>query len=438
MTSQVHLAPVRGRERIEVLDILRGVAILGIFYMNIPYMAGPIGALIGDIRQMGWSAADVTAWSFIAITWEGTQRGILEFLFGAGLMVTAAKAMEPDGPVAVADLYIRRNLWLLAFGLIDIFALLWPGDILHVYALAALALFPFRKLGVRWLIPLGLLFAAFVLATGASQYFERVATQKTYAVASVKQQQGVKLSTAEQEAVAQWHKSEQRIAGHDPESADIIKQEVSARNGSMSDFAGFMWAGYMWILAQGGLFFGVCEAFCAMLLGIALWKLGFIQGQRTAREYLVVMLIAYALGMGARWLGVSERLTFTPIPKTLWATQELARLAVSLGHVALINLAVKAASGRRLLAPFKAAGQMAFSLYFLEQIFGIWFLFSPIGLHLPSAQGWAHLAWQASAVVVVLLIFANLWMRSFVSGPLEWVWRSLTYLQRQPFRRSRA
>ena len=124
-----------------------------------------------------------------------------------------------------------------------------------------------------------------------------------------------------------------------------------------------------------------------MLLGIALWKLWVIQGQRTSREYLGIMLIAYGLGMGARLLGVSELLTFSPIPKTAWATQELARLSVSLGHVALINLAVKAAAGRRLLAPFKAAGQMAFSLYFLEQIFGIWFLFSPIGLHLPGAQG---------------------------------------------------
>ena len=75
-----------------------------------------IPALFGDVRQMGWTALDQNVWLFIDTTWEGTQRGLLEFLFGAGLMVTAAKAMEPDGPVAVADLYIRRNLWLLAFG----------------------------------------------------------------------------------------------------------------------------------------------------------------------------------------------------------------------------------------------------------------------------------------------------------------------------------
>uniref|UniRef100_UPI001954A5BB hypothetical protein n=1 Tax=Klebsiella pneumoniae TaxID=573 RepID=UPI001954A5BB len=57
-------------------------------------------------------------------------------------------------------LYYRRNLWLLAFGLFDVFVLLWPGDILHIYALAALFLFPFRTLGPKTLVALGLGWAA--------------------------------------------------------------------------------------------------------------------------------------------------------------------------------------------------------------------------------------------------------------------------------------
>ncbi len=435
MAEAVQLAPVRGRDRIEVLDILRGFAILGIFYINIPFMAGPVSAMLGNMRAMGWSGADQATWIVLNTAFEGTQRGMLEFLFGAGLMVTAAKAMEPDGPIAVADLYIRRNLWLLAFGLVDLFVLLWPGDILHVYALAALALFPFRKLAVRWLLVLGLLFPTFTAVGGAMEYMGRSETQATYEVAVVKEKQSQKLTKDETDAVKAWRESEKRIAGQDPDIADMSKRETEARAGSMGDYAGFMIGAYMWILAKGGLFFGVIEAFSAMLIGIALWKLGVIQGKRSTREYLVIMLVAYAFGMGARYLGVTERLTFTPIPKTIWMTQELARIAVTLGHVALINLAVKAAAGRSVLAPLKAAGQMAFSLYFLEQIIGVFILFSPIGLHLPGAQGWAWLAWQATLVVAFLLVFANVWMRFFASGPLEWVWRSLSYNRRQPFRR---
>jgi len=434
-SHEVNLSPVRGRDRIAVLDMMRGIAILGIFYMNIPFMAGPIAASMGDIRSMGWNPADQHVWQFIEVTWEGTQRGMLEFLFGAGLMVTAAKAMEGDGPVAVADLYIRRNLWLLAFGLLDIFGLLWPGDILHVYALCALGLFPFRKLKVKWLLTLGLAFAAFTAVGGAFQYAGRAETQKTYQVAVEKQQHGQKLNKDEQAAVKEWKEIEVRITGNEPFLNQMRTTETPARAGSFSAYASFMWNGYLEIVAKGSLLFGVFEAFSAMLIGIALWKLGFLQGKRSTKEYVIALVLAYGFGMGARYIGAVERMTFTPIPKTLWITQELARLAVSLGHVAAINLLARAKPMSRIMDLFRSAGQMAFSLYFMEQIAGIWVMFSPIGMHLPGAQGWAHLAWQATIVVAILLVFANVWMRFFVSGPLEWVWRSLAYNKRQPFLR---
>lgn len=432
----VHLAPVRGRERIAVLDVIRGIAILGIFFMNLPFMAGPVWSVMGDPRPMGWSPADQLAWTVIEITWEGTQRGMLEFLFGAGLMVTAAKAMAPDGPVAVADLYIRRNLWLLLFGLFDIFCLLWPGDILHVYALCALALFPFRRLSVRWLIPLGLSFAVFGLIFGAIQFHHRSNTQAAYHTATAKQQAHQPLTKEEAKAVKEWRKIEDRIAGKDPVVQREAKKEAEARaSRSMADYAGWFIGAYLTILGKGELLGGVIEAFPTMLLGMALWKLGFIQGRRSTREYLLVLLLAYGFGMTARYIGCVERLAFMPQPKTLWMTDEFARLAVSLGHVAAINLLVRGALSGKVIGVFGAAGQMAFTLYFMEQIAGIWIMFSPIGLDLPGGQGWAHLALQATIVIAALLVFANLWMRAFVSGPLEWLWRSLSYGERQPFRR---
>ena len=431
--TKAELGPVRGKDRIEVLDILRGIAILGIFFMNIPFMAGPIAAVFGDVRGMGWSGADQATWTFIHTTLDGTQRGLLEFLFGAGLMVTAAKAMEPDGPVAVADLYIRRNLWLLAFGLFDIFGLLWVGDILHTYALCALALFPFRKLRPRWLIALGLSFALLNIVGSGFAYAERSQLLETAQVAKAKPEKA--RSAEENKALTDLQKLEREIAGQDAETKKMAAEETKARSGSMLDYAKFMWGSWLFLLSQGDQFFWVLEGFATMLLGIALWKLGFIQGRHSAREYLVTMLVAYALGMGARYFAAAEQLAFSPQPQIGWFFHEPARLAVSLGHVAAINLMVKAAAGRSFLAPLKAAGQMAFTLYFLEQIIGIWIMFSPIGLHLPGAQGWAHLALQAGVVIAILLILANVWMRYFVSGPFEWLWRSLAYNRRQPFRR---
>jgi uncharacterized protein len=435
MSEAVVLAPVSARDRIAVIDVLRGVAILGIFFVNVPAMAGPISALIGDVRTMGWSPADQQVWLAMETFLEGTQRGLLEMLFGAGLMVTAAKAMTADGPVGVADLYIRRNLWLLAFGLIDIFGLLWLGDILHIYALCALALFPFRKLRVRWLLVLGLLLATIQLVVGGIEYASRTELQQTHAVAVEKQAKGEKLTKDETAAVKEWKTKVDRIAGKDPTEQKLVSDEKKARAGSMGDYAGFWISTYIWYVGKGGLLGGIAEAFGTMLLGIALWKLGFIQGKRSTRDYVIALVIAYGFGLTARYIGGLERMTFAPGPKTLWMTQEYARIAVSIGHIALVNLLMRAVAGRKLLWPFLAAGQMAFSLYLMQQVIGIWILYSPIGFHLPGAQGWAHMALIAAAVIAFQIVLANIWMRFFVSGPLEWVWRSLAYLRKQPFRR---
>ena len=430
------LAPVRGRDRIEVLDALRGFAILGIFYMNLPAMAGPISAMFGSIRDMGWSPADQSAWLFMETFLEGTQRGLLEMLFGAGLMVTAAKAMTPDGPVAVADLYIRRNLWLLAFGLINIFVLLWPGDILHIYALCALALFPFRKLSLRWLIPLGLLISSVQLVVGGIEYVSRTELQQTQASAAEKQARGEKLTAEETEAKKEWQEKIEKIAGKEPVEEKLAKDEAKARAGSFGDYAGFWISTYILFVAKGSLLGGVVEAFGTMLLGIALWKTGFIQGRRSTRDYLIALVVAYGFGLTARYVGGLEKMSFAPIPKTIWMTAELARIAVSIGHIALINVLIRTGLGHKALKPFLAAGQMAFTLYLMQQVIGIYFLYSPIGLHLPMGPGWAYLLGLASAVIVAQLIFANLWMRWFASGPLEWIWRSLAYCRKQPFRRT--
>ena len=427
--------PVRGRARIEVLDAMRGFAILAIFFFNIPFMAGPGWMALIEPRAMGWAPADQTAWFLMHVTLEGTQRGLLELLFGAAAMVLTARIMAPDGPVAAADLYVRRNLWLLVFGLIDIGVLLWGGDILHVYAIAALLVFPLRHLAVRWLMTIGLSIAMLSVIFGTSSYIERMGEQQAWQQASAAEARGEKLDKPQVEAIKTWDKHQMRIDKPSPEARAFAETEMKARDGSFGDYAEMLLTVYGKMYTKGVPVFTVMEAFCVMLLGMALWKLGFIQGRAETRSYAVVLALTYGYGMTARWIGLSDLMTFTPVPNLTWITGESSRIAISVGHVALANLLMRAAMGRWLLKPFLAAGQMAFTLYFMEQIIGIHVLFSPVVMDLPGAQGWAHLYTQALLVVVLLLIFANLWMRHFVSGPMEWAWRSLTYRSRQPFRR---
>jgi uncharacterized protein len=432
--TDTSLAPLARRDRIDVLDILRGVAILGIFYMNIPFMGNSGSMQDNDIRSIGWSGADQTVWSIVSIVAEGTQRGLLEMLFGAGMMVLAARAMEPDGPVAVADLYLRRNLWLLAFGLFDVFVLGWVGDILHTYAIAALFLFPFRTLKPRTLVALGLIYPLVLAAASVGEYVARGDLIAKVEVIHGKQAAKQPLTGENTKTLADWQKKLDRFKVDTEEKKDIDAEATAHKPGTgVADYLGPAVAFWLKLLSEFTQFFWVVEAFATMLIGVALWKWRFIQGGRSARFYLVTMLAAYGFGITARAVGVAEIMTFSPIPKTIWMTGEFARLAVTLGHVALINLAVKSVAGAGLFSPFKAAGRMAFSLYFMQQIIGLWILFAPFGFGLWGKYSHAGLAAIATAVIVGQIVFANIWMRFFVAGPFEWLWRSLAYVRWQPF-----
>jgi uncharacterized protein len=433
--TEISFAPVARKDRIDVLDILRGIAILGIFYMNIPFMGNSGSSQGNDIRSIGWSGADQVVWSIIAVVGEGTQRGLLEMLFGAGMMVLAARAMEPDGPVAVADLYVRRNLWLLAFGLFDVFVLGWIGDILHTYALAALFLFPFRTLKPRTLVMIGLISPVVLGFMSLGEYVSRGELIAKVEAVHAKQAAKQTLSPDNVKTLAEWQKKLDRLK-IDPEEKKDIDTEAKAHAPGTGVIDYLSWEIGVWLkfLSEYAQILWVLEAFSTMLIGIALWKWRFIQGGRTAQFYLVSMIAAYGFGLTARAIGVAEITTFAPIPKTIWMTAEFARLAVAVGHIALVNLAVKSVTGARILAPFKASGRMAFSLYFMQQIIGLWILFAPFGLGLWGRFGHAELAAIATAVIIGQVIFANIWMRFFVAGPLEWLWRSLAYMQWQPFR----
>lgn len=437
MTESAGIAPVRGADRIAVLDILRGVAILFIFYMNIPFQAAPTTLLFDHFKQIGWTPLDQVAWFGVTIYLEGTQRCLLELLFGAGLMLLARRAMVPDGPVAIADLYYRRTMWLILFGLVDIFLILWVGDILFVYALAAMFLFPFRLLGPRVLLGIGLAYAVMTVAGGTFGYVERTNLIDRVEQVAQKHDRGETLSDEDIETAREWNKVAARRTVSDKQEQELAEERKA--HASAMDYVQYQWQTWFKIfIGKGALAFTVIEAFFTMLIGMALFKWGIIQGERTRRFYLVLMLVAYAIGLSVRTLGAIEATQWGSVAKTIWFTNEIGRLATTLGHLALIHWVVKSPLGARMLSPAAAAGKTAFSLYFLTQIIGIHLIFAPYGLGLWGVFGWWDLLWVATGVIVVLLILANIWLRFFAAGPLEWVWRSLSYVQRQPFRRRTA
>lgn len=419
--------------RIDHLDVLRGIAILGILFINLPGAATYYAAFFGLEFIAGWSLIDRIAWAGMEILIDGTQRGLLQLLFGAGMLILTARAMSRDGPVEVADIYYRRNLWLMLFGLANIFLLLFPGDILFVYAIAALFIFPFRRLAPKTLLAIGMLWVAYSSAVGAARYIERVELQQQVESARDRVAAGGPATPADSAALGKWQELEQRFQPHPEE----LKADRDQRLGSFLEYAGY--AHHVWLEFRArtlGLFFEeIPEAFAMMLIGAALFKWGIIQGRRTRRFYAQMALACYALGLALRIVEVQQHLSFAPGPRVVWFTEDIARLAMTLGHLALVNWLMSGGTGRRLLAPLRAAGRTAFSLYVMQTLVTTWLLFPGFGLGLFGQVGWAAMFAITVAIVLAQLLVANLWLRAFSMGPVEWLWRSLVYLERQPFRR---
>ncbi|MEE4452578.1 DUF418 domain-containing protein [Novosphingobium resinovorum] len=438
--------PVRARARIDVIDLMRGIAILGILYMNIPFMGTNVSSWMHDIRRLSWTSTDQVTWAVIQIFWDGTQRGLFEFLFGAGVLIFTAKAMKPDDPVRVADLYCRRNLLLVLFGLIDIFLIGWVGDILLVYGLSALLLFTFRMAPPKVLMAMGLAFAALMAVgwpggDGVIGYSERI--ERIHKVEALQKQraEGVKLSAEDTKTLQKW---QEKIDAHDlskpppKEDQAAIDAERKAREGGPHEYVMFAWFIWNKVFGDGnGTFFTVLEATAAMCLGMALFKWGVIQGERSMSFYVVLAITCYAVGCGLRAWDVAQIYRFTPWPPPGMIFGEFARLTVTLGHVGLLNALMKTALGGTILTPFKAAGRTAFSIYILTSVVTLWFVFAPWGLGLWGRFGWTGLVVAATVIDLGMLVLANVWLRFYLGGPLEWVWRSLTYGKRQPFVRRR-
>ena len=143
--------PTGRTDRIEMLDVTRGIAVLGILLINIVGFGLP-DAYDDPTNWGGHTGANLFIWRITSLFFEGTMRGLFTLLFGAGALLFLRRHAARDSGLRPADLYFRRTSLLIVFGLINGYLLLWDGDILFYYGVVGLFLFVFRKLSPRTLI----------------------------------------------------------------------------------------------------------------------------------------------------------------------------------------------------------------------------------------------------------------------------------------------
>lgn len=503
------LAPITVRERIQALDVIRGVALIGIFLMNVEWFTRPITDLgTGvDLSQTGLSY--FASW-FIYTFVQGKFWTMFSLLFGMGFAVMLTRSEDKQREFVTP--YLRRIVGLFLFGSAH-FVLLWTGDILHNYAITALALLLIVTQGWKAWFAILLSLVATGFASGSDSWWTTGAFLAIAALAG---------SLVFRTQIDRWYKLAGMIAAA---VAAVVALGPTSEDMAMNAGVMAVLGVFMYFLNRGSISryykFGAALYLLPILLG-----LGYLVGTLTvpsmkpnvtveqqqeraerlverakdkateeklystgsygesvgyrAKEYSEEMpqmagggIFALSLFLIGFWfvrsgvminirenLAVFRRLISWALPAGLVLTLasvglhpsfvpghgreptvmlsrllfELGALPLCLGYVSGLVLLMSRQWGARILSPLRHAGRMALTNYLGASLIASLYFFG-YGL---GHFGQVSRAGQVLFVAIVFglqLIFSKLWLSQFRYGPMEWLWRAITYWQLPPMRR---
>ncbi len=424
------LCPVSGSERFASLDVLRGIAVLGILVMNIYAFAMPFMAYSNPLAMGGTEPWNLGTWFFTHVFFDMKFMSIFSMLFGAGIVLMSDRAEQRQR--RFAPVFFRRSAWLLLLGAAHGY-LIWMGDILFSYAVVGMLAYFFRHRMPKMLIVTGSLIlpVALLLSFSGGVYMEDL-KERAEAFALI-EASGETLAEEQQAAVDEWAEARSFIApGQEEMEADLEAYRggyigiVVHRAGQVLDFQ-----------TTGTLFFVIWRVGGLMLIGMALMKLGVLTAERDTRFYKRMLLAGYALGLPLA-IGSAANLYAHEFDalynfKLGMVPNYVGSVLVALGHIALVMLIVKSGALASLARRFAAVGRMALSNYLAHSLI-LTTVFYGYGLGLYGEIPRLLQMGFVLAVIGLQLLWSPWWLARFRFGPFEWLWRSLTYWQRQPMR----
>jgi uncharacterized protein len=426
-------APLRLNRRLPALDYLRGFALLGILMMNIDDFAGPEG--MWDI-PVDMPKAAFTGWhahldiALVILRWllgEGRMRSLFSILFGAGVVLLTVRLEHRRPGKSSADIYYRRNLWLLFFGLCHGF-LIWWGDILVDYAVIALTLlYPLRRLHARTLLMVGM---ALWLAGGTFGSTHAMHTMNMLVAAPAQ-------LTPPDRNLDSLPIAERALQQEEYE-ANVVSEMVEGKQDYLKGWKARI-AGECFLLRLKFGSLWILEWLGAMVTGMGLYKSGFLTNQRPRREYAWIALVCYAVSVPITLTGLWHvfHADFRVASFDTWMALPYSTTvaAGTLANTSVILLLLRSGRFKHLFGWVAAVGRTAFSNYILTSVllktvfsWGPWKLYGELEFY-----QWACIV---VAVWALNLCLSASWLHAFAFGPMEWLWRSLTYWKLQPWRLS--
>jgi len=406
--------------RIATLDIVRGVAVMGILAMNIVAFAMPFAAYANPTAYGSEAPIDFASYAFNFVLIDGKMRGLFSFLFGASMLLVIQKAeAKGENPASV---HFRRQLWLLLFGALH-FYFIWFGDILFGYALIGMVAWFLRRLPPQKLIVWGVLLVLvqFALMSGMA------ASAKSLA-------QAIAQPGASAETLRSWTEMTEFVRVPTPAE---LQQQMGLILGPWWELARNQLTRHTFEPLVFSLMFGP-ETLAYMLFGMAALKSGYLTGQWDDAQYGRAAIRGFAIAipfyLALVWLIFRNQFSVPAIFAYGFAATVLIRPIMVAAVAALVILLTR--PGGWLTQRIAATGRAAFTNYLGTSIL-MTGLFYGWGLGLFGELSRAQLWLVVIAMWGLMLAWSKPWLDRFQYGPFEWLWRSLARWEIQPMRKTR-
>ncbi len=404
-------------DRILSLDVIRGIAVMGIFSVNIVGMAMIERAYFYPPLYGFGGIGDRIMWAANFLIVDGRFRALFSILFGASMVLVCERAIASGTPAWKA--HYPRMIVLLGFGLAHYY-LLWWGDILAPYALVGMFAFAFWRQPTRLLLPLALLALAANYAPTVVLGSERIAELEAGRAPDATPEQRAALAEVLQSLRTSDGDIAEAKAGHASVPAHVAYtlQEDPLRPFNSVPAYGLETLGFM-------------------LLGMAGYRSGFLTGSWRRRRYVEVAVLCVGVsllyhGVGAWRILQADFDPFTYFPwNELWSGP-LHPIGAT-GYAALLILLFR--PGSAISARVAAVGRTAFTNYLGSTIIGT-MLFFGYGFNLFGEVSRGEAWLFVPPVWVLMLLWSKWWLGRYRYGPLEWAWRCLSRWRWEPMRKA--
>ena len=402
------ISPLSSTERIISLDILRGFAIMGILIMNIQSFSMIGAAYLNPTAYGDFTGINKWTWLLSHVFADNKFMTIFSMLFGAGIVLMSNK-IKNEGRKPAAFHY-RRMFWLLVIGLVHSY-LFWYGDILVAYAMCGLIVFLFRKLKAGWLLFFGIL----SLSVGVGLYLFFGMT------------------------IEYWPKENLDMSlGFWAPPAEDITAELNAYQGSFQDVFQKRFSSAVFMQTMVFMINISWHAGGLMLIGMALYKWGILSGGKSKKFYSAGLIAGMVIGLSLVLYGVKQNFDHNwSFEYSMYLGSQfnyIGSVFISFAYISLIMLIINSGILKWCQDTLALIGRTALSNYLFQTLicttifYGYGFgIFGKIE------------RWQMIPIVffvwLLQILLTSLWMRKHRFGPVEWIWRSLSYWKIQPIKK---